>query len=152
MSAFDYKCQLREEPPWLLCDTPGPNLPTRHRDQHLFSHYSVTITAVPAPHLLISCTCRVTRTRLHLSLATTPTNQPHLQLVSQSAAAYKIRTLTYSLPDCALQHARLSSVNFLPVARDRLCLYWITSRRLFTGKPACLPSLTTRLCALFLDG
>lgn len=29
----------------------------RHRDQHLFSHYSVTITALPAPHPPISRTC-----------------------------------------------------------------------------------------------
>lgn len=39
----------RWAPSWLLCDTPGPNFSTKHRDQHLFSHYWCVITVL-SPH------------------------------------------------------------------------------------------------------
>lgn len=76
-----------------------------------FSYLSLTRTKtkqsqLPACHRCFSAPHRFT--------CATPHDQPHLQLICQSAPVFRCRSMTDSMPDRLLRDARRLSVVFLP--------------------------------------
>lgn len=78
-------------------------------------------------------------------------NQPHLQLVCQSALHKSLRLWLTQCQIVLCSNSSLSSVFFFPAclpARFRSCLFLTCLSFLTPGKPACLPSPTMSMCFL----